>query len=78
MSDIDESKRLVAYNVKTKTKNTPMYDVKIDKITKGNRTSYIAKGTTMGGVYKLSAITSAVKAEEAINAGVAAKGEGWD
>lgn len=75
---IDETKRIHAYNMKTKEKKVPMYDAKIDKVVRGNRTIHVAKGTTMGGVYNLSTILSAVNADIAINAGVARRGEGWD
>lgn len=77
MSDI-ESKRLTAYNMKTKEKNVPMYKAIINKTVANNRATYVAKGTTEDGTMKLSTVTSLSKAEEAINAGVATKGEGWD
>lgn len=74
---IDESKRLTAYNVKTKQKNVPMYNVAIMAKKTGNRTAYIAQGTDKEGKYKLVLMLSLAKADEAINAGVAARGVGW-
>lgn len=75
---IDEAKRLTAYNVKTKEKGVPIYNAVIKKTSWLNRSSYTAKGTTEDGSTKLSAILSLARAEEAINAGVAARGEGWE
>lgn len=74
----NESKRLTAYNMKTKEKKVPMHNVVINKITNGNRVSYAASGTSQDGVYKLATMLSATNADEAINAGVAARGTGWD
>lgn len=75
---MSEDKRLTAYNTKTKQKGVPMFNAKISKNVSGNRTNYVAQGTTEDGSAKLSSILSATKAEEAINAGVAARGKGWD
>ena len=76
--EIDDSKRILAYNVKLKKKGEPMYNVVINKIITGKRVSYVAKGTTKDGSIGLGSIISATKADEAINAGVAALGEGWN
>lgn len=78
MSTIDESKRLKAYNMKAKEKGVPMYNVVIDKGTNGNNVYYTAKGTSQDKQYKLALRLSAIKADEAINAGVAARGAGWE
>lgn len=78
MSTINENGRLKAYNTAKKEKGVPMYNVVINKIHNGNYTSYMAKGTTQDGANKLALKVTAVKAEEAINNGVAARGEGWD
>lgn len=75
---IDESKRFTAYNTKTKQKGVPIYNAEVHKIVQGNKKSYIVKGTTQDGAQKLSAVTSLEKAEAGINAGVAARGTGWD
>lgn len=80
MSDIniDESKRLTAYNSKTKKKGELMFNVTINKVENGGRTTYAASGTTQDGKQRLSTLVSAVGADEAINAGVASRGVGWE
>lgn len=77
---MENESRLTAYNSSTKEKNVPIYDAKINKISSrsSKRVSYMIKGKSQDGKYNLSAVTSAAKAEEAINAGVASRGEGWD
>lgn len=70
--------RLTAYNVKTKEKGVPMYNVIIDKVVNGKRITYVAKGTTIDNSTKLNSIVSSVKADEAINSGVASRGKGWN
>lgn len=74
----EEVKRLTAYNRKNKEKNVPIYNAVINITTNGNRKSVIVQGTTEDGSSKLASVTSLAKAEEAINAGVAARGSGWD
>lgn len=64
--------QIEAYNVKKKKKEV-MQKAVIDKT--GNR--YFAKGVSADGD-KLCVAMGAAKAEEAIGAGIASKGEGWD
>jgi hypothetical protein len=63
---------LTAYCMKTKEKNVPIQDAKID--IKNGR--FIAGGHDGNG-NKLTTILGKDKAEAAIEAGIAEKGEGW-
>jgi hypothetical protein len=63
---------ITGYVMKTKQKGVPLQDCKIDKV--GNK--LIAKGHDGNG-NKITTIVSAAKAELALEAGAASKGEGW-
>ena len=61
--------QLVAYDVKTKTKQVPMHIVTIEKTERG---VFMARGTSSEG-NSLTTMVSEAKAKEAIKAGMAKK-----
>jgi hypothetical protein len=69
-TDMDKSKMITAYNVKTKEKGVPMLDAVITKTAKGG---YIAQGNDGKG-NKLTSLMSEAKALHAIKDAVAKKG----
>lgn len=68
----EEFNGITAYCVKTKEKNVPMLDAKID-VTNGK---YIAKGVDADG-NKMTAIMSEATAKQHVKDKNAVKGEGW-
>jgi hypothetical protein len=70
ITNMDTSKMIKAYCLKTKEKNVPMHDAVITRTAKGG---YIAGGNDGKG-NKMAAILNEVKALQAIKDGVATKG----
>lgn len=70
ITNMDTSKMIKAYCLKTKEKNVPMQDAVITRTAKGG---YIANGNDGKG-NKMAAILSEAKALQALKDGVAKKG----
>lgn len=70
--EIDYSKHLTAYNVRTKEKNVPIRDAVISRTAKG---AYMVQGHDVSG-QKLTTLINKERAEKAVEDGVAKWAEG--